>query len=179
MDQEKILQQLKDKLLPSVQNLEKEQATDHDFFPALLWALLEKSTDTESLLKNIVLNHSEEIKNVVNTIIQNAQESRIIHEVQIDKAVSFISSKDQESEIKFEQFSDVQFKKITATIIEENNASQKTHELIENKLLAINQKIEDIKNTQSKTKNKYSIWFLVFSIFQIISLIILAIILTR
>jgi len=169
MDKEKILQQLKDKLLPSVQNLEKEQATDHDFFPALLWILLEKSKDTESLLKDIALSHTEEIKNTANTIIQNNQESRIIYEEQLDKAVSFISSQDKESEIKFEQFNDQQFKKITAIVVEENKVSQeKIHALI-----------EDLKNTQLKTKNKFAIWFLVFSIFQIISLIILAIILTR
>ena len=104
MDKEKILQQIKDKLLPSVQNLEKEQATDHDFFPALLWILLEKSKDTESLLKDSALSYSEEIKNAANTIIQNTQENRIIHEERLDKAIVFISSKGQESEIKFEQF---------------------------------------------------------------------------
>lgn len=48
MEKEKILLQLKDKLLPSVQNLEKEQATEHDYFPALLWMLLEISKDSEN-----------------------------------------------------------------------------------------------------------------------------------
>lgn len=47
MEKEKILRQLEEKLLPSVKNLEQGQATEHDFFPALLWTLLEKSKDSE------------------------------------------------------------------------------------------------------------------------------------
>jgi len=33
MEKEKILQQLEEKLLPSVENVNSGQATEHDFFP--------------------------------------------------------------------------------------------------------------------------------------------------
>lgn len=117
MEKEKILRQLEEKLLPSVKNLEQGQATEHDFFPALLWTLLEKSKDSEK------------------------------------------------SAIKFEQF----FNKI----------EEKIDELNGNKILTINQKIEELKNAQLKTEKKFTIWFSVFVFLQIISIVTLAVILLR
>jgi hypothetical protein len=117
MEKEKILRQLEDKLLPSVKNLEQEQATEHDFFPALMWTLLEKSKDSEK------------------------------------------------SATKFEQF----FNKI----------EEKIDELNGNKILIINQKIEELKNAQLKTEKKFTIWFSVFVFLQIISIVTLAVILLR
>lgn len=180
MDKEKILQQLKDKLLPSVQNLEKEQATEHDYFPALLWMLLEKSKESESSIKDISSKHNEEIEKATKTIIQNTQESRETFGAQLDIAVNFILSKNQESDIKFEQFYDEQFKKMTSTIVLGNKVSQeKTNELIENKIVVINQKIDEIKNTSLKIEKKFPIGFLVLSIFQLISITILTVILIK
>lgn len=158
MEKEKILLQLKNKLLPSVKNLENEQATEHDFFPALLWVLLEKSNDSESLLQNISSRLSEELKNTANTIIQNTQESRGLYEEHLNKSVDFISSTTQESDAKLEQFHGEKFRKI--------------NDLIESKILEVDRKIEDIKYTQLKTKKKFSIWFLVAFIVQLIILIV-------
>ncbi len=107
MEKEKILRQLEEKLLPSVQNLEKGQATDHDFLPALLWMLLEKSKDSENALKDITLKHSEELEKVTNTIIENNQENKKIYEELLTKAVNkvvnYIISNNQESNKKIEQ----------------------------------------------------------------------------
>jgi uncharacterized protein with von Willebrand factor type A (vWA) domain len=103
MEKEKILRELEKKLLPSVQNLEKEQATDHDFLPALLWMLLEKSKDSENALKDITLKHSEELEKVTNTIIENNQENKKIYEELLTKAVNFIVSNNHESNKKIEQ----------------------------------------------------------------------------
>ncbi|MGZ8226131.1 MAG: hypothetical protein ACXWT3_05760 [Methylococcaceae bacterium] len=228
MEKEKILQQLEEKLLPSVQNLEKQQATEHDFFPALLWMLLEKSKGSESLLREITSTHSEELEKAVNDvfdnnqrhrqssnqfveekllelagnltvlsntvkteqtkdleaatnrIIENNQESRKIYGEQLGKAANFIASKNQESATKFEQIFHDEFKKVTA-VIQENSkiAQEKTDELIENKISAINQKIEDIKTIQLKTQKKLSTGFVAFAIFQLITLSVLAFIVMR
>jgi hypothetical protein len=102
MEKEKILRELEKKLLPSVQNLEKEQATDHDFLPALLWILLEKSKNSESILNNIVSKHSEEFEKISKTIVENNQENKKNYEELLAKAVNFIVSKNQESIKKIE-----------------------------------------------------------------------------
>lgn len=54
MEKERILQQLEEKLLPSVENLNKGQASEHDFFPALLWMLLEKIKDSENKVDEVI-----------------------------------------------------------------------------------------------------------------------------
>lgn len=132
MEKEKILQQLEEKLLPSVQNLERNQATEHDFFPALLWLLLAKSKDSESLLNNISSKYSEELKNIAATILEN---NKIYHE--------------------------------------------KATNLFEDRILAVNQKIEDLKSTPLKIEKKFPIGFLMLSIFQLITLTIVAAILMK
>lgn len=128
MEKEKISKQLEEKLLPSVQNLDKGQATEYDFFPALLWMLLEKNKDAEKSLSNIDLKHSKELEKAATTIIENNQENKKIYEELITKAVNFIVSNNQES----------------------------------------HKKIESIKN-----------WFFVSLAFQVITLIVLAIIILR
>lgn len=228
MEKEKILQQLEDKLLPSVQNLEKQQATEHDFFPALLWMLLEKSKGSEKLLKELAVKHSEELEKAINDvldnhqkdrqssnqfveakllelignltnlsntvkteqakdleaatnrIIENNQESRKIYGEQLSKAANFIVSKNQESATKFEQIYHEEFKKITESIqVNSKTAQEKTDELIENKISVINQKIEEIKTIQLKTEKKIFTGFVVFAIFQLITLSVLAFIVMR
>lgn len=179
MEKEKILRQLEEKLLPSVQNLEKGQATDHDYLPALLWMLLEKSKDSENSLKDIGLKHSQELGKSTNAIIQNTQENRKIYGEQLSKAVNFISGKNQESSAKIEQAANEQFKKIINATLDNHKISQEKINELENKILIISQKIEEIKTEQSKKDKKLFIWFLSFSVFQIISLIILAIILMK
>lgn len=70
MEKEKLLKQLEEKLLPSVQNLEKGQANEHDYFPALLWLLLDKSNDTEKALSESEKKNEELLKSGVNFIYQ-------------------------------------------------------------------------------------------------------------
>lgn len=121
MEKEKILRELEKKLLPSVHNLEKEQATDHDFLPALLWMLLEKSKDSESsnqlveqkmstladsltsLSKSIKEERAKDIKEVADKVIQNNQENKKLYEELLSKAVNFMAEKNQESNKKIEQ----------------------------------------------------------------------------
>jgi hypothetical protein len=275
MEKEKILRQLEEKLLPSVQNLEKGQATDHDFLPALLWMLLEKSKDSESALKNISSKHSDELEKAFNDvignyqknqqnsnqlieqkistltndietslnntsskhsdklekafndvisnyqknqqnsnqlieqkistlannianllksikseqskelentsirIIENTQENRKVYGEQLNKAVNFISSKSHESSVKIEQAFNEKFKKIINATLDNHKISQEKTNELENKILIISQKVEELKYEQSKKDKKFSMWLLSFSIFQIISLIILAIILMK
>ena len=76
MEKEKILRQLEEKLLPSVKNLEQGQATEHDFFPALLWMLLEKSKDSESLLNSAKSEQAKELQALAARILQNAHENK-------------------------------------------------------------------------------------------------------
>ncbi|GAB6139319.1 hypothetical protein JCM14076_00480 [Methylosoma difficile] len=180
MEKEKILQELEDKLLPSVQNLEKQQATEHDFFPALLWMLLEKSKGSEKLLKELAVKHTEELEAATNRIIENNQEIRKIYGEQLGKAANFIVSKNQESATKFEQIYHEEFKKITESIqVNSKTAQEKTDELIENKISMINQKIEEIKTIQLKTEKKIFTGFVVFAIFQLVTLSALAFIVMR
>ena len=75
MEKEKILKQLEEKLLPSVQNLEKGQATEHDYFPALLWLLLDKINDTEKVLAENKKSHEEQFKTAINLISDKNLES--------------------------------------------------------------------------------------------------------
>ncbi|CAA9892328.1 hypothetical protein METHB2_650016 [Candidatus Methylobacter favarea] len=165
MEKERILRQLEDKLLPSVQTLARNEASEHDFFPALLWMLLEKSKDSENLLK----------------------ESGTVVSDQLNKAVSFILTKNQDSDIKLEQLLKINeeninehISKTTTTIKNDSNISQeKTEKLFESKYSLINQQIEEIKNTQLKMGKKFSVWFLVFSIFQITILATSAVILIK
>ncbi len=165
MEKEKILQQLEEKLLPSVQNLERNQATEHDFFPALLWLLLAKSKDSESLLNNISLKYSEELKNISATIVENNK----VSQEKAESLLNDISSKYSE-----------ELKNIAATIVENNKIyHEKITNLFENKILAVNQKIEDLKSTPLKIEKKFPIGFLVLSIFQLINLTIVAVILMK
>ncbi len=96
MEKEEILQQIKEKLLPSVRNFENKQETDYDYFPTLLWMLLEKSKDTESSLKDISSTYSEEIKKISNTAVEKNQENRKCYEELLSKAVNFIVGKNKE-----------------------------------------------------------------------------------
>ena len=91
MEKEKILRQLEEKLLPSVQNLDKGQATDHDFLPALLWMLLEKSKDSESALKGITSKHSEELGKAANGIIDNNQKNQQSSNQLIEQKISILA----------------------------------------------------------------------------------------
>lgn len=75
MDNEKILKQLEAKLLPSVQSLEKGQATEHDYFPTLLWLLLDKSNDNQKTLVENKKSHDEQLKTAVNFISDKNLES--------------------------------------------------------------------------------------------------------
>lgn len=77
MDKNSILEQLEEKLLPSVRNLTTQQQTEHDFFPALLWTLLEINKNTESLLKEIAAS---------------AEENKKIYERQLAGTADFIVS---------------------------------------------------------------------------------------
>lgn len=118
MEKEKILQQLEEKLLPSVKNLEKEQASEHDFFPALLWMLLEKNKDSENLLKNFLFQNHEDITKASETIQQNTAEK-------------IIKNNKENKEEYLEQ-------------LRESNI--KSEELLKKVTLQLNQKIEGIKN---------------------------------
>ena len=165
MEKEKILQQLEEKLLPSVQNLERNQATDHDFFPALLWLLLSKSKDSENLLKNISSQYSEELKNISATLVEN---NKALHE-KTEVLLKDISLKYSE-----------EFKKTAETIMESNKITQeKLSEIIDNKTLVIIQKIEEIKHTPLKIEKKFPIGVFVLSVLQLITLTIVAVMLMK
>lgn len=175
MEKQKILQQLEEKLLPSVQNLEKQQATEHDFFPALLWMLLEKSKESERVLKEVDLNFNEKVENALNCILEDSQVSRKIYGEQLGKAANFLLSKNQESATKLEQIYNEEFKKITTSLLENSKTAQeKTDGLIENKNSVITQKIEELKNIQLKTEKKMFTGFVIFASLQLITLSILA-----
>ena len=64
-----------------------------------------------------------------------------------------------------------ELKNIAATIIENNKIyHEKTTNLFEDKILVVNQKIEELKSTPLIIEKKFPIGFLVISIFQLITL---------
>ncbi len=87
MEKEKILRQLEEKLLPSVQNLEKGLPSEHDFFPALLWILLEKIKDSENQLQKTESSNREGLKQAVNFIVTKNQSFQAETNQVIDKGV--------------------------------------------------------------------------------------------
>lgn len=84
MEKEKILQKIEEKLSPHVTNLEKGQSTEHDFFPALLWLLLEKEKSLENLLQGVVTHQSESTEKHTSKLDEVAQNLSSSHE-QISK----------------------------------------------------------------------------------------------
>ncbi len=74
MEKEKILQQLEEKLLPFVEHLHEGQANEHDFFPALLWMLLEKIKDSENQLNASINSNREGFKQTANYIVTKNQD---------------------------------------------------------------------------------------------------------
>ncbi len=165
MEKEKILLQLKDKLLPFIQNIEKDQATEHDYFPALLWMLLETSKDSKNSLNDISLRYGDELKNISATILETNKVSQ-------EKAENLLS----DILLKYNE----KFTNISTTMLENHKVSQeKTISLVESKIVAISQKIEDLKSTPLKIEKKFPIGFLILSIFQFITLTIVAVILMK
>ena len=150
MEKEKILQQLEEKLLPFVQNLENGQASDHDFFPALLWMLLQKSKDSDTNIKataSAILRDTKGLKTQLEEIAAKNRED-------IAKTVSKIIQSSQEDSKKYEE-----------KIVELNAKN----ELLLKKITEhFNQKIESIKN-----------WLYIFFALHTITLILLAVILVK
>ena len=183
MEKEKILLQLKDKLLPFIQNIEKDQATEHDYFPALLWMLLETSKDSKNSLNDISLRYGDELKNISATIL----ETNKVSQEKAENLLSDILLKNNEIFTNISavilgnnKVSSENIKSISTTMLENHKVSQeKTISLVESKIVAISQKIEDLKSTPLKIEKKFPIGFLILSIFQFITLTIVAVILMK
>lgn len=101
MEKQQILQKLEHKLSPSVENFTKNQDSDYDFLPVLLWMLLEKSKDSENLLKtfdkNVQVSSNElsqlcdnQFKNTISTIIDNSNTSQENLRLQIEQLTTQI-----------------------------------------------------------------------------------------
>ncbi len=172
MEKEKILRQLEEKLLPSVKNLEQGQATEHDFFPALLWMLLEKSKDSESLLNSAKSEQAKELQALAEKILQNAHENQQNSSRHIEQNISELRDTltNQSNTTKSEQAKELQA--LAERILQNAHENKKFQggrfDLIEEK--------QDIF---LKIQKKFSIWLVVLAVFQLAALSVLAFILLR
>lgn len=117
MEKEKILRQLEEKLLPSVKNLDEGQANEHDFFPALLWLLLEKIKDSENQLKTSISTNRDGFKQTVNYIVTKNQD--------LQKEINQIIDKDIQKNEEFKSYFNIEIEKLSKKIEEQEFKSSK------------------------------------------------------
>lgn len=117
MEKEKILRQLEEKLLPFVENLDKGQASEHDFFPALLWMLLEKIKDSENQLNASINSNREGFKQTANYIVTKNQD--------FQKETNQIIDKDIQKTEEFKNYFTIETEKLSKKIEEQEIKNSK------------------------------------------------------
>jgi DNA anti-recombination protein RmuC len=169
MEKEQILQQLEEKLSPFVTNFKNGQPEEHDFFPALLWMLLQKSRDLDinisksaETTQKTILQDNTEVKNQLEALLN---EIPIKNREDITKIAVNIIKNNQENA------------KETTRIINEAREKNEEHikelntkheQLLKKITEHFSQKIEGMKN-----------WFFIFAGLHVITLTILTIILVK
>ena len=158
MEKEKILQQLEEKLLPSVEKVNSGQATEHDFFPALLWMILEQDKDIESSLQDLGNKSRNNFQKTINHIASKNQDLQKETNSLLEEKTLSLSKKIDDLLLSTSKNQDLQ---------------KETDSLLEEKILLLSQKTDELSKVNQNSDSKaikYFRWIFGFCIFQFITL---------
>ncbi len=168
MEHSEIIVKLEEKLKPSVQKLQTDKADDHDFLPALLWALL--GYDKRLQEEVVVLQKKMEIANSELTKLEETQKSSA-EDVKNSLQQEVVQLQQELEMINSELPKLVETQKSSAEDVK-NSLQQEVVQLREELL----QQETTLQNIAQST-NRKSNWLIFLSIFQFVLILALGLLL--